>query len=150
MFVLLFQLCSETVGLPNAAGVEDVEVTGHFCFVWVFFPFSPEHAAWEPLRRAAVLTAVRCKSVIILSAREKTRLDDSSPNLAGKQLPAPGFHWQISDTILTTTPKPGSGPCLKGPVQNSWRIPNRPTPPMLQHSNRKQRWRHAVGVPDLG
>lgn len=78
VFVLLFQLCSETVGLPNAAGVEDVEVTGHF---WVFFPFSPEDAAWEPLRRAAVLTAVRCKSVIILSATEKTQLDDSSPRL---------------------------------------------------------------------
>lgn len=76
MFVLLFQLCSETAGLPNAAGVEDVEVTGRFCFG--FFPFLPEDAAWEPLRRAALLTAVWCKSVIILSAKEKTRLDDSS------------------------------------------------------------------------
>lgn len=125
---------SKTVDLLNAAEVEDVEVTGHFFVFWEVFLFG---------RFLALCRAVWCKSVIILSAKKKTLLDDRRP--AGKQLPAPSFYWLTSDTILTITPKPCSTSCLKVATSlsrragKSWRLLPRPKLTTLQRNNPKRR-----------
>lgn len=116
----------ETVDPLNAAEAEDVEVTGGFFFGGggVFPALALRRTVW-------------CKSVIILSAKEKTRLDDRRP--AGQQLPAPGFYWPTSDTNLTITPKPCSGCCLKVAQKSREELeapPTRPKLTTLQHNKR--------------